>query len=226
MRRLFASLLIIIGVLIILSNLDIISIEHIMKYLWPSLLILIGLFNLVRNRRIQFFSVILIAIGSIYLLNELEIINITFRQIMTYFWPGVLILIGLNLLFSRPQKVKPIEPSTRPKHQSNQKEYNSFLNSMNEQVNNSNFERCSVNSVLASTEVDFSQVEFKNDSASIEINSVLSSVLVKLPTGVRISLSGSPILGDISDKSMGDPSSTKVLNVNFTCIVGSIEIYQ
>ncbi len=226
MRRIFATLLIAIGVLIILSNLNIISIESLMNYLWPTLLILIGLYNLVRDRRIQIFSVILIAIGSIYLLNEFEIIRVTFRQVMMYFWPGLLIILGLNLLFSRPHKVRPIEPSTKPKHNSNQREYNAFLNSVNEQVNNTSFERCSVNSVLASAEVDFSQIEFKNDVASIEINSVLASVLVKLPSGVRINLSGSPILGDISDKSMGDPNSTKLLNVNFTCILGSIEIYQ
>jgi predicted membrane protein len=226
MRKIFASLLIAVGVLIILSNLDIISIESLMDYLWPSLLILIGLYNLVRDRRIQIFSVILIAIGTIYLLNELEIIYVTINQIMVYFWPGLLILIGLNILFSRPRKIRPIEPSSKPRHTSNHREYNAFLNSVNEQVNNTNFEYCSVNSVMASAEIDFSMIEFKNDSASIEINSVLSSVLIKLPAGVRISLSGSPILGDITDKSMGDPNSTKTLNVNFTCILGNIEIIQ
>jgi lia operon protein LiaF len=226
MRKIFASLLIAVGILIILSNLNIISVESLMKYLWPSLLILIGLYNLVRDRRIQIFSVILIGIGTIYLLNELDIIVVTFRQIMMYFWPVLLILIGFNLLFSRPRKIRPIEPSTKPRHNSNQREYNAFLNSVNEQVNNTSFEYSSVNSVMASAEIDYSMIEFKNDSASIEINSVLSSVLVKLPSGVRINLSGSPILGDITDKSMGDPNSTKTLNVNFTCILGNIEIDQ
>lgn len=226
MRRIFASLLIAVGILIILSNLNIISVEILMKYLWPSLLILIGLYNLVRDRRIQIFSIILIGIGTIYLLNELDIIVITFRQIMMYFWPALLILLGFNILFSRPRKIRPIEPSSKPRHTSNQREYNAFLNSVNEQVNNSSFEYSSVNSVMASAEIDFSTIEFKNDSASIEINSVLSSVLVKLPNGVRINLSGSPILGDITDKSMGDPNSSKTLNVNFTCILGNIEIIQ
>jgi len=226
MRRIFASLLIAVGILIILSNLNIISVESLMKYLWPSLLILIGLYNLVRDRRIQIFSVILIGIGTIYLLNELDIIVVTFRQIMMYFWPVLLILIGFNLLFSRPRKIRPIEPSNKPRHTSNQREYNAFLNSVNEQVNNTSFEYSSINSVFASAEIDYSMIEFKNDSASIEINSVFSSVLVKLPSGVRINLSGSPILGDITDKSMGDPNSTKTLNVNFTCILGNIEIIQ
>lgn len=226
MRRIFASILIAIGVLIILSNLDIISVESVIDYLWPTLLILIGLYNLIRDRRIQIFSVILIAIGSVYLLKEFDIIQVSFREMMTYFWPGLLIIIGINLFFTRPRKIKPIIPSSKPSHKSNLREYNAFLNSINEQVNNSSFESCSVNSVMATAEVDFSQIEFKNNSASIEINSILSTVLVKLPNGVRINLSGSPILGDISDKSMGDPSSLKVLNLNFTCILASIEIYQ
>lgn len=226
MRRIFASLLIAVGILIILSNLNIISVEILMKYLWPSLLILIGVYNLVRDRRIQIFSVILIGIGTIYLLNELDIIVVTFRQIMMYFWPALLILLGFNILFSRPRKIRPIEPSSKPRHTSNQREYNAFLNSVNERVNNMSFEYSSINSVMASAEIDFSTIEFKNDTASIEINSVLSSVLVKLPSGVRINLSGSPILGDITDKSMGDPNSNKTLNVNFTCILGNIEIIQ
>lgn len=226
MRRIFASILIAIGVLIILSNLDIISVESVIDYLWPTLLILIGLYNLIRDRRIQIFSVILIAIGSVYLLKEFDIIQVSFREMMTYFWPALLIIFGINLFFTRPQKVKPIKPSSKSSRKSNQREYNAFLNSVNEQVNNSSFEFCSVNSVMATAEVDFSQIEFKNDSASIEINSILSTVLVKLPNGVRINLSGSPILGDISDRSMGDPSSSKVLNLNFTCILASIEIYQ
>ncbi len=226
MRRIFASLLIAVGVLIILSNLKIISIESLMDYLWPSLLILIGIYNLIRDRRIQLFSVILIAIGSLYLLNELEIINVTINQVMLYFWPTLLILVGLNLLLGRPRRIRTIEPSHKPRRTSNQREYNAFLNSVNEQVNNLNFEYSSVNSVMASVEIDFSAIVFKNDSASIEINSVLSSVLVKLPNGVRINLSGTPILGDITDKSMGDPNSIKTLNVNFTCILGSIEITQ
>jgi len=226
MKKLVALFLITIGTLLILDNLHILDIRQIYAYFWPSVFILLGLGMLVRNRQLQILGLVLLTIGGLMLLDELGYLRLTFDQIMMYFWPGLLILLGLNLLVSKQSRPVRVRTDNVRRNTSNQKEYNGFLNSVNEKVENTSFEQCSVNGVLASVDMDFSGIAFDKEKVTIEVNSVMASVSLKLPKGVRVEMAGSPVLGEVNDRSEKNVVTNQSIRIHYTCILGSIEIYQ
>lgn len=226
MKKLIALFLITIGTLLILDNLDLVDIRQIYDYFWPAVLILFGLSLLVRNRQVQIIGLILLTIGVLTLLDELGYLRLTFDQIMMYFWPGLLILLGLNLLISKQSSPARVRTENVRRNTSNQKEYNGFLNSVNEKVENTNFEQCSVNGVLASVDMDFSGIVFEKEHVTIEVNSVLASVSLKLPKGVRVEMAGSPVLGEVNNRCEKNIITNQSIKIHYTCILASIEVYQ
>ena len=142
MKKMLALFLIMIGTLLILDNLNLLDIYQIYDYFWPSAIIVFGLGLLVRKRQLQSVGLVLLTIGVLFLLDELGYLRLTFDQVMMYFWPGLLIFLGLHLLFNKQNSPKQIKAKNVHSHTSNQKEYNGFLNSMNEKVENIHFEHC------------------------------------------------------------------------------------
>ena len=226
MKKIIALFLISIGVLLILDNLNLIDIRQVYDYFWPAALILFGLSLLVRNRQLQIFGLIVLTIGVLTLLDELGYLRLTFDQIMMYFWPGLLVLLGLNLLISKQSSRPRVKSENVRRNSSNQKEYNGFLNSMSEKIENTSFEQCSVNGVLASVDMDFSAIAFDKDQVTIEVNSVLAGVSLKLPKGIKVVMAGSPVLGEVNDRSEKNVNATQSIKIHYTCILGSIEVYQ
>lgn len=226
MKKIIALFLISIGVLLILDNLNLIDIRQVYDYFWPAALILFGLSLLVRNRQLQIFGLIVLTIGVLTLLDELGYLRLTFDQIMMYFWPGLLVLLGLNLLISKQSSRPRVKSENVRRNSSNQKEYNGFLNSMSEKIENTSFEQCSVNGVLASVDMDFSAIAFDKDQVTIEVNSVLAGVSLKLPKGIKVVMAGSPVLGEVNDRSEKNVNALQSIKIHYTCILGSIEIYQ
>ncbi len=225
MKKLIALFLITIGSLLILDNLNLVDIRQIYDFFWPTVFILFGLALLIRNRQLQIIGLVLLTIGVLMLLDELGYLRLTFDQIMMYFWPGLLILLGLNLLVSKQTPVR-VKNENMRRNTSNQKEYNGFLNSVNEKVENIHFEQCSVNGVLSSVDMDFSGIVFDQEQVTIEVNSVMASVSLKLPKGIRVVMSGSPVLGEVHDRCEKNVVSSQSIKIHYTCILGSIEVYQ
>ena len=67
-------------------------------YLWPSALTALGLWLMIRSRRIDKVGIALIIVGGFFLLNALGVIP---GGIWGYAWPVVLIVIGLAIIVPR-----------------------------------------------------------------------------------------------------------------------------
>ena len=67
-------------------------------YLWPSALIALGLWLMIRSRRIDKVGIALITVGGFFLLNALGAIP---GGIWGYAWPVVLIAVGLAIILPR-----------------------------------------------------------------------------------------------------------------------------
>ena len=67
-------------------------------YLWPSALIALGLWLMIRARRLDKGGIALIIVGGFFLLNALGAIP---GGIWGYAWPVVLIIIGLAIIAPR-----------------------------------------------------------------------------------------------------------------------------
>ena len=67
-------------------------------YLWPSALIALGLWMMIRSRRPDKGGIALVIVGGFFLLNATGVIP---GELWGYAWPIVLIIIGLAIILPR-----------------------------------------------------------------------------------------------------------------------------
>ncbi|TBL70052.1 cell wall-active antibiotics response protein LiaF [Paenibacillus thalictri] len=111
-KLLFGFGLIGVGVLFLLSQNGIIqlSIGSVISIFWPVLLICFGLSGLFRRHKHRgwpgayLWSVIVTGVGTVLLLNNLNITDISFHDVFQYMLPLLLIVFGIGLLFSPPRE--------------------------------------------------------------------------------------------------------------------------
>ncbi|MBN2348074.1 MAG: hypothetical protein JXJ22_04515 [Bacteroidales bacterium] len=97
-RLLFGVLVVLVGAALLASNLGFFSYE-IRHYIfrWEMILIGIGVITLVNSEN-RTTGLILIAVGGVFYIRDFYHFNINFWQM---FWPGMLIFIGILLIFRR-----------------------------------------------------------------------------------------------------------------------------
>lgn len=91
-------LLVIVGGLWLLDNLNIIPDIPDFLISWRSFLILLGIFLILGRGKLEP-GIILIAIGGIFMLEDLNILD--WRNIWQLLWPAVIIIIGISLILRR-----------------------------------------------------------------------------------------------------------------------------
>ena len=215
-KRVFGLLIILAGVLLLLDNLNIYPIRDLFDYLWPSALILIGVFSMIEQRRINLFHLIITAVGIIFLAITFDLIER--EAIVNMIVPGIVILVGLSLVFGhRGFSVNVSDKS----------DIVAVFGGTKHRSNNKQFEKCEVSAVFGSTDVDLSDIELKGDKGIVNINAVFGGADVRLPRKYAIKVIGNgPVFGGFEDKtsSMDAKVAGKVIEVNYSVVFGAIEI--
>lgn len=99
-RFFWGLVLIIVGTLFLLDQLNVADAGDIFARYWPAILIAVGLWILVRSGfRDILAGFLFVGIGTLFLLNNLEILG---QDAWDYAWPLAIILLGLWLIF-RPR---------------------------------------------------------------------------------------------------------------------------
>jgi len=106
---LLGIVLIAIGILVLLANLGQLPFDLQLHDWWPLILIVLGALHLYNNRNIFDFSgLFLVLLGGIFLLATLDVI--CWGNIWRY-WPAVLILLGISIIFRRHPVPLPLSGS-------------------------------------------------------------------------------------------------------------------
>lgn len=58
------------------------------------------------------FAIALILTGSFFLLSNLGLINVSLMELLGTWWPAILIVLGLTMLFS-PEGIRPKDPDKK-----------------------------------------------------------------------------------------------------------------
>ncbi|MGB7595896.1 MAG: DUF5668 domain-containing protein [Erysipelotrichaceae bacterium] len=235
MKRLFGIVLIIGGVLVLLSNLNIFHVTDLIDYLWPSALILLGLMSIVEHRRLTIWGLILVGIGGLYLANAFAFLYGYDTSVLV--GPVILVAIGLGLLFGRRHHEINIHIPKDPIHinvgndykssnanTSSRQNYTGFLSGINEHVVDDAFTSCEVTALLGGAEMDFRDVKFAGSEATLTLNAIFGGIECYVPKDVRIVASGTPMLGGFENHCVSDPSSPKTLYIRYTAMFGAVEI--
>ncbi|HTO74697.1 MAG TPA: DUF5668 domain-containing protein [Thermoanaerobaculia bacterium] len=95
-RFVAGGILILLGVLFLLDNLDVVDAREILRF-WPVILIVLGLTRLLAPRRPEQLTggVVLLFLGSVFLLRALHVSWFRLRSV----WPLLLVLLGATLIW-------------------------------------------------------------------------------------------------------------------------------
>lgn len=223
MRKFIGLVLVVLGALVLADTLKVFG-ENISlwSYMWPSVLILFGLSGLIRRGSFRIISAFLIVVGGFYLAKNFGVE--WFQDKELHLFALFLVLVGIQLLFfsgwsgiSR-HRHDVIRPSRR-----NGKDFSAFMGGLDEKIVSDDFKGCSITAVMGGAEVDLSEVKINQDVV-VECTAVMGAVEVTLPRNVRIVVNGTPVMGGYENTNPGDQSASFTITVQYTSVMGAVEI--
>lgn len=235
-RYFFGIILVVLGLGFLLEQFNIISFGEIISIYWPSILILIGLVGLFDKKSSKFGDLILILLGAMLQINRLDIVDI---NVFKFFFPIILILIGLKVIFSREIKYEHHVYINKDGEDTNYKNYNPNRNITLEdtvdefvvmggiETNNQseNFKGGRVTAIMAGVEIDLRGAKLHNNEAYLDIKAIMGGVEITVPQDWRVEIKGIPIAGGWSNKTkFRNNIDAPVLKVNCFAMFGGIEV--
>ncbi len=185
----FGSILIIIGILLLLQQTGLIYLGNIWDF-WPLLIIGYGITHLAKNRHSLTSGLIIIIVGVVFQVNQFG-----WMDFWDLFLPLLLVIIGLSMIFKKSFFPKNNEQTNLELNVS------AVFSSIKETIVNNNFRGGSVSTVFGSVKLDLRSAVISADGAKLDINVAFGGVVLFVPPNWEIIIIGSPIFGDIKNKS-------------------------
>jgi len=98
-RSIIGLVILVLGGFMLLNSMGFASFEFSFDIIWPILLILFGIGRINDSKESTSLGIIATAIGLIYLLKNLGLPFLAEFSLFKFFWPVIIIMIGLSLLF-------------------------------------------------------------------------------------------------------------------------------
>ena len=139
-RMIWGLVLVSAGTLFLLNELGIIHVDvtYMFSTFWPVILIFYGIVGLVSQRRHHWggsiWSLLLCGVGTIFLLKNLNVTDLSLGEMFKFLVPVALILFGLNVIF-RPSKKEERHEMNRKYHSNHKPEATEDLSSPATKVN-------------------------------------------------------------------------------------------
>lgn len=191
-------------------------------FTWQALLIIIGLI-FVAKRESKNIGLILIAIGTFFLISKCYHFPVTLQKL---FWPAILAFIGLSLIFrNRGRHFKPTENS------GSKNEYIddvSIFGGSEQRFNSQNFQGGSITSIFGGSTFDLSSAQLAPGVNTLEVFCMFGGSKLIIPPGWKIKIDAISIFGGISDKRnlhmQNSPESSPELVVKGLVLFGGMDI--
>lgn len=224
--RLIAGIIvIIIGGLFLLNNtVESINLGSVFQF-WPLILIILGVALLIKDRlRSLFGPLILIVIGGLFLISNLEILSIS------QYWPALLILIGLAIIIGgfrrktrrqRSPSASVIDASPNSDDNTN----DATLSSANRTINGA-FKNDHAKIVMGSLMLDMRNAHIPDKPATLDISIVMGEAKIRLPSEWNVQITSTATMGESKDTRSSSPTSSDHpdLIITGSVVMGSLKI--
>jgi len=223
MRGIIPAIVVIgIGVLLLLRNMDIAFVQDLWRY-WPGILIAVGLARLVdaHHQQAQVTGGILVGVGAILLANTLGVLHLTWNDA----WPLVLIGAGIVMLYTRLVPPRPAATRAAGDIESSLNECAVF-GGVSRKMTTDDFHGGQVSAIFGGVEVDLRRASMRSDSATIEVSAVFGGVEFKVPPNWIVMSQVTAVFGGVDNKCVlpaTDMPGVKRLYVAGSATFGGIE---
>lgn len=220
-KRFIGFLLVLFGLGFLLKELINFDFNSIISKYWPLLLIFIGFLQLFNKNSSFIGGLILVLFGSILLLNKLGIIDDGFRK---YFWPGILILMGLSIALPLRSKGAPTISRTNDDDIVN---YFTVFSGVGAKNYSRQFRGGSITAIFGGANVDLRNAVITPEGATLDVVTLFGGAELKVPEGWKVVVHGVPIFGGWDNKTMAPLDSNfepPVLKIKCVVAFGGFEV--
>ncbi len=237
-RTMFFALLVIVAGFLLLIN-GIVGLPYEFTnifFTWQMLLIVIGIYNLFSPQH-KTSGIILIAIGSVFLVNRL---GIFYFNVWTVFWPIILIIIGVAVILKHNRKPvagkfgpyndnEPEGPEgTFTGNRSDTIDEVSIFSGSEKTITSKNFRGGKITSIFGGSEINLMQSGLSSGNNNIEMFCMFGGTTLIVPSDWEINVDVTAIFGGYTDKRYKSksltPDNTKRMNITGLVLFGGGEI--
>ncbi|MFT4094587.1 MAG: LiaF-related protein [Niabella sp.] len=217
--------LLVIGVVYLLRRIGIYLPDFLFS--WQMFLICLGVFIGIRKNFEGAGWIILILIGSLFLINEYFV----FDQLRRFILPIIFIGSGLFFIF-RPKGTKNFihfdEGGTAPAAGASGQDYidtTSIFGGTKKKIFSKNFKGGDMTNVFGGSEIDLTQADI-NGTAVLDVTALFGGATLLVPSHWNVISEAVAIVGEVKDKRVikNIPENNKTLIIKGTVIFGGIDI--
>lgn len=224
-RVVFGLIVIAIGVLALLDNLQLFDLQ-VLRTFWPLGFVVWGIVNIVNARSPlrPLFGAGLVALGSVLTLQKMGILHTSLRD----WWPVFLILAGIFIVARSfvPHRgvvrVYGLSGATETDHASVLDIRSAFSGQILKN-DSQDFQGGRVEVTLGGLELDLRQASI-NGEAVLQVETFMGGVAIKVPPDWQVLVQVSPMMGAVEDKTVPPMNPTKRLLIKGEVVVGGVEI--
>lgn len=215
LSRIILGLVIIgVGTGFLLDTLGVFNFGDIAATWWPLAVILVGILIFINDAKNYLWALLVVGIGVLWQLKALDVVDINPWQL---FWPAVIIVVGLSILFNRSATRLRVSKSERD-------DVTAIMGGSDQRNSSPDFKASKVTAVMGGVKLDLRKAVIKKE-ATVEVFSFWGGVELIVPRDITVKNQTSVILGGVEDKSEREGGKdAPVLYVIGDVIMAGVEI--
>lgn len=208
------------GVLFLLDNLDILDFRHAIGF-WPLAFIGAGLLVLFGDgpRSGSYTGAVLIGVGVLMILGRLGFLYISWA--MT--WPLVMIALGGLILFRTLGPGRVARPGAVDGSPDQVVDIVAILGGVERRITTPDFRGGEVTAVMGGCALDLRESSILKE-AVLNVFTIWGGINIKVPPDWTVVLNGTPVMGGFSEKTISAPDGAKRLVITGYAIMGGVEV--
>jgi hypothetical protein len=246
-RLVAGAILLGLGTLFLLDNFGVVDARDVLRY-WPAILLALGLTKLLAPGRPEDRTggIVLTVVGGVFLMRALHVPWFRIRMI----WPILLLALGASLIWQAVRGRRGLLPgidgirenarlgaqagldavrglSADPSEAGSHLKEFALMGGGERIVRSQDFRGGEVTAIMGGFQIDLRGAGIAGDTATVEVFTLFGGVEFKVPQAWNVVMSGTPILGMVSNTTSpirDETATAKTLVVRGSAIMGGIEV--
>src|SRR5258708_439618 len=204
--------LVVVGGLLLLSQMGII---HDWFNFWAAVFVFVGLLNVLQSTKARPWGFILIGIGILFELDQLDIVHVSFHV----YWPIAVIAFGVLMIWRAYQPAAEsggiVSPNLNVVAIWGGGEY---------RIRAQNFRGGDLVAFMGGFDVDLREADIEGDSATINVTAFMGGGVLRVPENWMVSMQVGAFMGGHTLKTRETPGANKTLIVKGIAVMGGVEV--